>query len=765
MASAGTETALEIAWALHRAGRFEEAERACRAVVGGDPARGDAWHLAGLAQSRLGRHGEAEASYRRAIEAGAGQAEVHSDLGTALAMQGKAEEAVAIFRRAAAMAPGFADAHADLGTALRDLGRLDEAAGSLREALRLNPDHPSALATLADVYSRQRRPAELAEACRALLDVRPDHFEAHHRRGEALGYLRRFEESREDFREAVRLMPGSPSAHGGLGVALAGLGRDDEAVAAFRRALEIHPGYAEAWNNLGRALRRVGEEEAGLEALDEAVRLKPDSADGHNNRGLVLNSLRRYEEAIACFDRAIGLVPDYPDARKNRAMSRLMLGDYARGWPEFAWRWRSGDLVMPAYPQPLWRGEPLIGKTILLWPEQGVGDVIQFLRFAAMVKARGPKAVLVLVPADLAPLVSTCPGVDRIVTRVEVGPDAGFDVHAPLMDLPAIFGTTVATIPTPIPYLAAEPARVERWRDRLASIAGFTVGITWAGNPVNPIDRERSFPLAMLEPLARVEGVRLVSLQKRHGVEQVAALAGRFPVVELGDDFDRGPGAFLDAAAVMRSLDLVVTADTATGHLAGALGVPVWVALSTIADWRWLANGDASPWYPSARLFRQARPREWGPVFDRMAEALADRVAERPAVARPVAVEIAPGELIDKITILRIKAERISDAAKRAHVLDELALLASARDRAIPPSAVLDDLTAELKRVNEAIWDAEDVLRASEQAGDFGPAFIERARSVYRNNDRRAAVKRAINDRLGSRLIEEKSYPEGWPGP
>lgn len=767
MASAGAATSLDIAWGLHRAGRHEEAERACRGLVASDPSRGEAWLLAGLAQSRMGRHAEAEASYRRAIGAGCDRADVRTNLGTALALQGRSEEAAACFRRAVAMAPGLADAHANLGAALRDLGRLDEAGPRLVEALRLDPDHPAALATLADVYSKQGRPADLAEACRTVIAARPDHFEAHHRRGEAQAYLKDFEGSLASYDRAIRAVPRSPSAYLGRGIALAELSRDDEAVASFHRALAIHPELPAAWNNLGRVLLGLGREAEALDAYDEAIRLRPDYTDAHNDRGLVLNALRRFDDAIAAYERALSRSPEHIHARKNRAMAWLTLGDYARGWPELRWRWRMPAFRMPDHPQPLWTGQPLEGKTILLWGEQGAGDVIQFLRFVPMVRALGPARVIVMVSDELVPLVATCPGIDRdsIVTRVEVGPGAGFDYHAPLMDLPAVLGIAAETIPAAIPYLAAEPARVERWRDRLGALAGFKVGVAWQGNPANPVDRARSFPLARLEPLARVAGVRLVSLQSRHGVEQIAALNGRFPIHELGDDFDRGPGAFLDAAAVLASLDLVVVADSALAHLAGALGVPVWIPLSTAADWRWLDGRDDSPWYPSARLFRQDAPRAWDPVFDRIAAALAEEVSKRPVVVRPVAVEIASGELIDKITILVIKTERIADPAKLANVREELALLEAARDRAIPPSPDLDALTVELKRINEAIWDVEDALRDLERAGDFGPGFVERARSVYRNNDRRAAIKRAINDRLGSRLIEEKSYPDGWPTP
>ncbi|MGH7136982.1 MAG: DUF6165 family protein, partial [Pirellulales bacterium] len=255
-----------------------------------------------------------------------------------------------------------------------------------------------------------------------------------------------------------------------------------------------------------------------------------------------------------------------------------------------------------------------------------------------------------------------------------------------------------------------------------------------------------------------IPGVTLVSLQKGFGSEQIASLEGRFPVVDLGPRLDES-GAFVDTAAVIKNLDLVITSDSATAHLAGALGVPVWLAAPFSPDWRWSLDGEASPWYPTMRLFRQQRRGEWRHVFQRMAAALAERIGVS-LPAAPIAVEVAPGELIDKITILQIKAERIHDEAKLRNVRIELDTLLAAREEAIEASAALDSLTAELKEINEALWDIEDQIRLEERKEEFGSRFIELARSVYRQNDRRAAVKRRINELLGSRLVEEKSYEQ-----
>jgi hypothetical protein len=286
----------------------------------------------------------------------------------------------------------------------------------------------------------------------------------------------------------------------------------------------------------------------------------------------------------------------------------------------------------------------------------------------------------------------------------------------------------LSTVPAQVPYLRADPVRIEFWRARLTGESDFRVGVVWQGNPRHGWDRHRSIPLASLEPLARVEGVRLVSLQKGPGREQIAEVARRFSVLDLGGELDEPGGAFVDTAAVMQCLDLVVTVDTAAAHVAGALGVPVWLALAAIADWRWLRQRDDTPWYPSMRLFRQERLGDWRAVFTRMADELHPLVAARNKSR--IAVGVVPGELIDRITILEIKAERLDDPGKRAAVLEELAVVRQARDGAIAPSAELKRLTAALRAVNEGLWDSEDRLRLCERAGEFGPAFIEEARSV-----------------------------------
>jgi tetratricopeptide (TPR) repeat protein len=357
--------------------------------------------------------------------------------------------------------------------------------------------------------------------------------------------------------------------------------------------------------------------------LERCVQLQPDFPEAHNNLGNAHRDQGRLEEAHACFARALELRPDYADAHWNRALLWLLQGDFEKGLPEYEWRWQLKDFRRRAHSQPLWNGAPLGEQTLLLYAEQGLGDTVQFIRYAALARRHCGRIVVQCQP-PLARLLAGYPGVDQLVP--EGVPLPPFDAHAPLLSLPRLLGTTLDTIPANIPYLHADPGLVALWRDELASGAGFKVGIAWQGSTKYRADRWRSMPLAQFEPLARVPGVRLFSLQKGFGREQVHG-AG-FPVTDLGGRLDEAHGAFMDTAAVLKNLDLVITSDTVIAHLAGALGVPVWVAVPFLPDWRWLLEREDSPWYPTMRLFRQAQPGRWDEVFQLLAEALGQHVGQ-----------------------------------------------------------------------------------------------------------------------------------------
>jgi Flp pilus assembly protein TadD len=572
----------------YRAGDNVGAERLCRERLKGAPEDVEAWGLLGAALRGQGRRAEAAAAYREALRRLPGQPNALTDLGLLLAEDGRPGEAVALLQEVVHLLPQSAQAHHNLGVALAQLGRREDAVRSLEEALRLRPDYP----------------------------------EAHYNLGNAVKELGRKDEAIARFREAVRLRPGYAGAWNNLGLALTEAGSPGEAIEALRRAVELQPRMKEALNNLGLAYADLGRFADAETCYLQALELDPGYVEAHTNLGSACKELRRLDEALACYQWAIWLEPDSATAHYNRSLTLLQMGDYEQGWPEYEWRWRRKQARPRPFPQPRWDGSPFEGRTILLWMEQGLGDMIHFLRYAALVQRQGGR-VIVECPAPLVPLVWTCPGIDILVAQQQALPE--FDVQAPMLSLPALLKTSHASVPAEVPYLSAEPDRVASWRRRLGDAREFRIGVVWQGNPRFQWDRHRSFPLACLAPLAAVAGVRFISLQKEHGVEQLAAARPALAVTVL-EGLDGGPGAFQDTAAVMQSLDLIVSADTSVAHLAGALGMPVWVALSQVADWRWGLTGESTPWYPSMRLFRQARLGDWRSLFEGMAVQLSRHI-------------------------------------------------------------------------------------------------------------------------------------------
>lgn len=410
-----------------------------------------------------------------------------------------------------------------------------------------------------------------------------------------------------------------PQYRSNRGVLLQEMGRIDEALADHDRALAADPTYAQGHYNRGNALQALDRLDEAVSAYDTCIKLLPTFAPAYSNKADALRDLGRFDVALASYEQALSLAPDLPDARFNRALVFLLLGRFEEGLSDYEWRWQRGDLQKHrrSFRAALWLGqESLAGKTILLHAEQGLGDTLQFCRYAQMVSALGARVIMEC-PRALVPLLKTLPGVDILLAAGDVLPH--FDFHCPLASLPLTLKTSLHCVPAPILYLYPQPERIRRWSQGLGQ-EGLRIGVCWQGQP-SQIDQGRSFPLKMLKPLSEIPGVRLISLHKGAGEAQLQDLPPGMTVQTLGPHFDKD-GAFLDTAAVMKHCHLVVTSDTAIAHLAGALGVPVWVALKFVPDWRWLLHRSDSPWYPTMRLFRQSAPGDWGPVFAAMAAEL-----------------------------------------------------------------------------------------------------------------------------------------------
>lgn len=530
----------------------------------------------------------AEELYRRILQREPRNGRVWFVLGNLVESQERFTEAVAYFRQALEIEPREAQGYFHLANALLQQKNWAEAEAAYRRCLELQPDHVEALVNLGFVLSELNRHAEAEACCRKALAMKADVAEIHHNLANALREQQKTDDAVIHYREALRLRPDYAKAEVNLAVALISQGKSGEAIERLRRGVQLDPNFAEAYNSLGAAV----------------------------------SVERRFDEALDHYAHAIRLKPDYPDAHWNRSLIWLLTGDFERGWPAYEWRWRCARTgPTPTYREPRWDGSPLDGRTILLHAEQGLGDTLHFVRYAALVKARGGSVILQCQP-PLKCILASCAGIDQLVGQG--GPLPRFDVWTPLMSLPAMFGTHLRTIPAHVPYVSAEAALVEHWRRELAPLRGFRVGIAWQGSPRHPWDRHRSATFDDLTPLARVPGIDFISLQKGVGPDDIQCSAFRAPHSALVtySGIDEANGPFMDTAAIMRNLDLVIAVDTAVAHLAGAQGVRTWLALNYSPDWRWLLDREDSPWYPTMRLFRQAKLGDWSSVFSRMADEL-----------------------------------------------------------------------------------------------------------------------------------------------
>ncbi|HUZ73953.1 MAG TPA: tetratricopeptide repeat-containing glycosyltransferase family protein [Stellaceae bacterium] len=475
---------------------------------------------------------------------------------------------------------------------------------------------------------RQGRLAAAERLYDALIGKNHDNFEALH--GLGLIKLQRGNpvESLRLIRKAVKQNPNSVEAQGNLGNVLVILERYDEALVHFETALALRPGFAATHNNLGTVLWRLGRQDAALAHFRTALALAPGYAEAHNNLGLVLKDCNRFEEAIEHWTKAEAIRPSYGEAHWNEALGRLALGQYEIGWAKFEWRWLTPvSGVRPRnFTQPLWRGEPLEGRTILLHAEQGLGDTLQFARFVPLVAARGGRVVLEVQP-PLAPLLARLDGVAEICRQA--APLPPFAVQCPLMSLPLAFGTRLETIPVTMPYLPVDPARAAVWQQRVAALDGLRVGLVWAGAPrpfqprAHDVDRRRSITLQHFAPLADVPGVSFISLQKGAPAAQTRTP----PAGMVIHDWTETLRDFADTAALIAALDLVISVDTSVVHAAGGLARPVWLLNRYDSCWRWLVGRTDSPWYPTLRQFRQPRPGDWATVMQEVRAALVARVA------------------------------------------------------------------------------------------------------------------------------------------
>ena len=509
----------------------------------------------------------------RALATNPGHADAHVNKANALRKLGQFESALASYDSAIQLRPGHAETHLNRGIALKELGKYTLAIGSYDQAIALNPDFMTAYAN----------------------------------RGAALAALKQHESAIASFDHAIRLNPGIAYTHLHRGISLHALGRYQEAAGSYRTAIALDPVNAEAHHYLGISLIQLRQHEAAIASIDHAIALKPEFVDAYVNRALAFHEIRQHQAAMENYMQAIALQPGLRIAHRNLSHLHLLLGDYEKGWEEFEWRLRNddGEGYQRTFKEPRWLGrESLAGKTILLHSEQGLGDTIQFCRYAKLVADLGARVILEI-QKPLAKLFANLDGVAMLVTKGSVLPP--FQFHCPLMSLPLAFRTRLDTIPAPSGYLKADAGKIEAWRARLGTRTKPRVGLVWSGNPVQKNNHNRSIPLAVLTGLLDGQ-FEYVSLQKdaKEDDRKILAAHPAIRCFELDD--------LSDTAALCELLDLVISVDTSVAHLAGALGKPVWIPLGFNADWRYLLERADSPWYSSARLYREDRLKGWNEV-------------------------------------------------------------------------------------------------------------------------------------------------------
>jgi tetratricopeptide (TPR) repeat protein len=598
------------ALALHRGNRLMEAEAAYRQVLEVEPDHFESLHLIGVICHQCGNHAAAVRQIDAALKVNPRNAAAHSNRGLALQELGRFEDALASFERALAIEPDDPDVLMSRGLALAALGRHGEAVTNYDRALAISPDHVDALTNRGSALQALNRPAEALASYERALAISPDHPEALANRGIVLHALKRDAEALASLDRALAVRPHHPETLANRGVVLHALERHAEALASFDKALAIAPNHGEALNNRAITLMRLGRHDEALRSLDRALAIRPTYAEALNNRGTVLAQLNRHAETLASFEQALAIKPDFAAAHLNEAHALLLTGQFERGWEEYEWRWQNEPLSgrKRHFAQPLWNGTDNIeGKTIFVHAEQGFGDTLQFCRYVPLLAERGAY-VIVEVQPELKRLLSGLEDA-HVIARGEPVPP--FDVHCPLLSLPRAFGTTLATIPQPRAPPVVPPELLQKWRSRLGPSARPRVGLAWSGRPTHPNDHNRSIPSSAMLALLALP-IEIVSLQKEvRSADQTFLHDHRAEIADFGSELTN----FLETAALLSSIDLVISVDTAVAHLACTLGRPTWILLPFAPDWRWLLDRKDSPWYPSARLFRQPRIGDWDNVI------------------------------------------------------------------------------------------------------------------------------------------------------
>lgn len=546
------------------------------------PNQANALNTKGNTLQNLNRLQQAIDSYDQAIAIKANYAEAYSNRGVALQKLNQLHQAMASFDQAIAINPSYAEAYCNRGNLFKHLKQLDQAIANYNQAIAINPNNP-------ELYSN---------------------------RGNALQDLKRHHQALESFNRAIAINPNYAEAYSNRGISLQQLNRLDEALVSYERAIAINPNYAQAYSNRGNILKELYRFNEAIASYNQAIAINPNYAEAYCNLGNAFKDMQCLNQAEASYDKAIAINPNYAEAYWNKSVLKILNGDYLEGWQLYEWRWKKSPLInrVRNYPQPLWLGESSInGKTLLIYPEQGYGDYLQCIRYTKLLEQLGALVIFEL-PYELIAITSSLKGQFSIIETGKML--SNFDYHCPIMSLPLAFKTTLETIPAEIPYLHADSNKKKQWQQRLGSKTKPRVGLVWSGSKHHKNNHNRSISLNSLNPLFNLD-IDFHCLQKEISADDMAIATANNMTVHnhLINDFS-------DTAALIEAMDLIISVDTSVAHLAGALGKQLWLLLAYAPDYRWMLDRDDTPWYPTARLFRQSDPTNWDYLINQVRDAL-----------------------------------------------------------------------------------------------------------------------------------------------
>ena len=554
------------------------------------------------------------------------------------------DKALLFYKKALEIHPENNLANIKLGSVHYEQNNNDQAIASYKQALKNNPNDPHINYNLGLTYMRKEEWTNAIEHFAKTIELNPCHEQAYTHLGAMYEKINKHHDAVEPYKKAVELNPNSFDNQHQLGNILRHVELLDQAIEPYRKALEYQPRNIHIMMDLANILNMLNRNEESLELYKNIVEINPNAVSALYNFGFTLKKVGQLERALEVYQQVLSKKPDYAPAHFSLSSIYLTLGNLEEGWKEYEWRWKNYNEDAKKFNCPLWEGKDLTNKTLLVYTEQGLGDTLQFVRYLKLLKDRFTNLTIVLhAQTPLIPLLKHQPYIDQLFTGS--GQAAKVNYQIPLMSLPRICKTTLESIPADIPYIQADESLVQSWKEKLASDTNLKVGICWQGNAryrtqsLRRAVAAKSLQLPLFEPLFNIEGISIYSLQRVDGDDQVRGCSFANKLIVFDESFDQQNGRFMDTAAVIENLDLIVSVDTSICHLAGALGKPTWIILPFPADWRWLRNRTDSPWYPTARLFQQKTAGQWEPVIQQIVQELQTALDGKNSFTQPQTIK------------------------------------------------------------------------------------------------------------------------------